>query len=109
MPKFEYTSEFSVKDALEAMGMTDAFSGSADFSGMTGDKDLYIKDVVHKAFISVDEAGTEAAAASAVIMDRLSLPLEPAEVNLDHPFIYLIRDIQTGTILFMGSVVNPAG
>ena len=73
---------------------------------MTGNDELYIKDVVHKAFVSVDEAGTEAAAASAVIMD-LKAVMENAEVTLDHSFIYLIRDIETGTILFIGSLVNP--
>jgi serpin B len=106
MPKFEYESQFSVKEALEAMGMTEAFSMGADFSGMTGNDELYIKDVVHKAYVSVDEAGTEAAAASAVIMD-LKAVMENAEVTLDHSFIYLIRDIETGTILFIGSLVNP--
>ena len=106
MPKFEYDSQFSVKDALEAMGMTDAFSMAADFSGMDGTTDLFIKDVVHKAFVSVDEAGTEAAAASAVVMNFKGV-MENAEVTLDHSFIYLIRDIETGTILFMGSLVNP--
>lgn len=107
MPKFEYESQFSVKDALEAMGMTNAFDMAADFSGMDGTYDLYIEDVVHKAYVSVDEAGTEAAAASAVVMN-LKAVLEQAEVTLDHSFIYLIRDIETGTILFIGSVVNPA-
>ncbi len=107
MPKFEYESRFSVKDALQAMGMTDAFEMAADFSGIDGTYDLYIEDVVHKAFVSVDEAGTEAAAASAVIINLKGL-LEQAQVTLDHSFIYLIRDIQTNTILFIGSVVNPA-
>jgi serpin B len=108
MPKFEYESEFSLKETLEAMGMTDAFSYAADFSGMTGNYDLFIKDVVHKAFVSVDEAGTEAAAASAVIIDLKAAPGEPVEVTVDSPFIFLIRDIQTETILFIGRVVNPA-
>jgi serpin B len=107
MPKFEYESEFSLKATLEALGMTDAFSMAADFSGMTGNDDLFIKDVVHKAFVSVDEAGTEAAAASAVIMDLKGIPGKPVEVTVDHPFIYLIRDIKTGAILFIGRVMNP--
>ncbi|HEX79049.1 MAG TPA: serpin family protein [Dehalococcoidia bacterium] len=107
MPKFEYDSEFSLKAALEAMGMPVAFSMDADFSGMTGNADLFIKDVVHKAFVSVDEVGTEAAAASAVIMELKAVPGEPVEVTIDQPFIYLIQDIQTGAILFIGSVVNP--
>ena len=108
MPKFDYESEFSLKDTLEALGMKDVFSMNADFSGMTGNFDLFIKDVVHKAFVSVDEAGTEAAAASAVIMDLKAGPGSPIEVTIDRPFIYLIRDIETGTILFAGRVMNPA-
>jgi serpin B len=108
MPKYEYESEFSLKDALEALGMTEAFSMVADFSGMTGNDDLFIRDVVHKAFVSVDEAGTEAAAASAVIMDLKAMPGQPVTVTLDRPFIYLIRDIETGTVLFLGRLVNPA-
>ena len=84
--------------------MTDAFSMAADFS-VSMNYDLFIEDVVHKAFVSVDEAD-EAAAASAVVINLKGM--EQAEVNLDHPFIYLIRDIQTNTVLFIGSVVNPA-
>jgi serpin B len=106
MPKFEYSSQFSVKDALVTMGMKDAFSMVADLSGIDGSYDLFIEDVVHKAYVSVDEAGTEAAAASAVIINLKGI-LEQAEVNLDHPFIYLIRDIETNTILFVGRVMNP--
>ncbi len=108
MPKFEFESEFSLKGTLSAMGMPIAFSESADFSGMTGNRDLYIADVVHKAFVSVDEAGTEAAAATAVVMELTAVPGEPVEVTIDHPFIFLIRDIETGAILFVGRVVNPS-
>ena len=75
---------------------------------MTGNTDLFIKDVVHKAFVSVDEKGTEAAAASAVIMELKAAPGAPVEMTVDLPFIFLIRDIQTGTVLFMGRVHNPA-
>ncbi len=107
MPKFEFDSEFNLKTTLAAMGMPTAFSGAADFSGMTGSPDLYIDEVIHKAFVSVDEAGTEAAAATAVIMKLTSMPEEPVNVIVDHPFIFLIRDIETGTILFIGRVVNP--
>ncbi|MFC2070485.1 serpin family protein, partial [Chloroflexota bacterium] len=77
MPKFEYESEFGLKNTLAAMGMPIAFSGDADFSGMTGSKDLFIDEVIHKAFVSVDEAGTEAAAATAVIMKLTAMPEEP--------------------------------
>ncbi|MFC1947748.1 serpin family protein [Chloroflexota bacterium] len=108
MPKFEFESEFKMKDTLSAMGMPIAFGSGADFSGMTGGKDLYIDQVIHKAFVSVDEAGTEAAAATAVDMKLTSMPAEPVKVNVDHPFIFLIRDIKTGTILFIGRVLNPA-
>jgi serpin B len=108
MPKFEFDSEFSLGKTLAAMGMPVAFSGGADFSGMTSNRDLFIADVVHKAFVSVDEAGTEAAAATAVVMPMAMPPEEPVEVTIDHPFIFLIRDIETGTILFIGRVVNPS-
>jgi serpin B len=107
MPKFEFESEFGLKETLMAMGMVEPFQDSADFSGMSSQSDLHIDDVVHKAFVSVDEAGTEAAAASAVIVGTTSMPPEPVAVTLDRPFIFLIRDIQTGTILFIGRVMNP--
>jgi serpin B len=106
MPKFEFDSEFSLKDTLAGMGMPAAFSAAADFSGMTGTRDLYISKVLHKAFVSVDEAGTEAAAATAVTMEEA--PPEPlVEVTIDRSFIFLIRDIETGAILFVGRVLNP--
>ena len=107
MPTFEFESDFSLADTLVDMGMPDAFSGNADFSGMTGDRDLFISDVIHKAFVSVDEAGTEAAAATAVVMKRSAVPEEPVEVTVDRPFVFLIRDIETGAILFVGRVVDP--
>ncbi|MGB6874316.1 MAG: serpin family protein, partial [Dehalococcoidia bacterium] len=89
------------------MGMPIAFSGAADFSGMTGSPDLFISEVIHKAFVSVDEAGTEAAAATAVIMEYSAVPESLMEVTVDRPFIFLIRDIETGAILFVGRVMNP--
>jgi len=107
MPKFEFDSEFSLTDTLAGMGMPIAFSGAADFSGMTGSPDLFISEVLHKAFVSVDEAGTEAAAATAVIVGETAIPGQPVEVTIDHPFIFLIRDIETGAILFVGHVMNP--
>ncbi|HEY98436.1 MAG TPA: serpin family protein [Dehalococcoidia bacterium] len=108
LPKWEYESSFMMKEVLKAMGMPIAFTDGADFSGMTGRRDLYIDEVIHKAFVSVDEAGTEAAAASAVIMKLTAMPTDTAVVTVDRPFIYLIRDIETGAILFFGRVVNPA-
>jgi len=107
MPQFEFDSEFSLKDTLAGMGMPIAFSSGADFSGMTGNPELFISDVVHKAFVAVDEAGTEAAAATAVIMTLTAVPEPPVEVTIDRPFIFLIRDIDTGAILFVGRVMNP--
>ena len=108
MPKFKFESEFGLTDTLAAMGMPVAFTGAADFSGMTGNRDLFIAEVLHKAFVSVDEAGTEAAAATAVAMSLTAAPGEPVEVTLDRPFIFLIRDIETDAILFVGRMVNPS-
>jgi len=107
MPKFEFDSSFGLKKTLTEMGMPVAFSEEADFSGITGKKDLFISDVIHKAFVSVDEAGTEAAAATAVIMELTAMPETPVEVTLNRPFIFFIRDIETGAILFVGRVMNP--
>ncbi len=108
LPKFEFESEFSLKKVLSAMGMPVAFSDQADFSGMTGKQDLKIAEVIHKAFVTVDEDGTEAAAATAVIVELTAAPMEPVEMTIDHPFIFLIRDIETESILFIGRVVNPS-
>jgi serpin B len=94
--------------ALRKLGMEDAFGEAADFSGMTGNRDLSISDVIHKAFVSVDEQGTEAAAATAVIMKLTSIPAEPVEVTVDRPFMFVIRDIEAGTILFVGRVMDPS-
>lgn len=107
IPKFEFESEFSLVDTLALMGMPVAFSAAADFSGMTGTRDLAIAEILHKAFVSVDEAGTEAAAATAVVMKETAMPETLIEVTVNSPFIFLIRDIDTGTILFVGRVVNP--
>ena len=108
MPKFEFESSFALKDTLSEMSMPVAFSPDADFSGMTGNRELSITEVVHKAFVSLDEAGTEAAAATAVIVGLTAIPVEPVTINIDRPFIFLIRDIETGAILFVGRVLNPS-
>ena len=112
LPKFEFESQFRLGETLRSLGMSDAFdSAASDFSGMdrrsclAGDSEcLYIREVVHKAFVSVDEAGTEAAAATAVMMQAESAPPSPVSVTVDRPFIFLIRDRDTGTILFAGRV-----
>ena len=106
-PKFEFETEISLASTLATMGMPTALSDAADFSGMTGAKDLFISDVFHKAFVSVDEEGTEAAAATAVEMSLTSMPESPLELTVDRPFLFLIREHDTGTVLFMGRVVNP--
>ena len=108
MPRFKVESQFNLKKALASLGMPIAFSASeADFSGMDGQKDLYISDVVHKAYVNVDENGTEAAAATGVVVGTTSMPAKTYQVTLDHPFIFFIRDIQTGAILFLGRVASP--
>jgi serpin B len=106
MPKFNFDSSFSLNDALSALGMPISFSDQADFSGMTGNKDLTIADVVHKAFVAVDEQGTEAAAATGVVMSATAMMQNSLTIN--QPFIFVIRDMQTGSILFVGRVMNPA-
>ncbi|HUH96976.1 MAG TPA: serpin family protein [Anaerolineales bacterium] len=108
-PKFTFSADFSLSDQLKSLGMTDAFdSNKADFSGMTGDHDLFIGDVVHKAFVAVDEKGTEAAAATAAIMMAMSAPSQSkVRLVIDRPFIFVIRDLTSGQFLFIGRVLNP--
>jgi serpin B len=111
LPRFESGSAISLKDVLSALGMPNAFdSDTADFSGMTGRPDLVIDEVIHQANLRLDESGTEAAAATAVIMGlRGSAPREePPRIVLDRPFLYLIRDSDTGAILFIGRLVQPS-
>lgn len=107
LPKFKMTLQFGLDKTLASMGMPDAFNVGADFSGMDGTKMLYISAVIHKAFIAVDEEGTEAAAATAVVMKLLSAPVSPPVFRADHPFVFIIRDNLSGSILFFGRVVDP--
>jgi len=107
LPKFTFNTAAGLNSVLKSLGMSAAFDPTnADFSGITGNYDLSIQEVVHKAFISVDENGTEAAAATGLSMGNTSVPPTPAIINIDHPFIFAIRDRQTGTILFLGKVVT---
>ncbi|NLW83101.1 MAG: serpin family protein [Phycisphaerae bacterium] len=107
LPKFRMSCQFSLDRTLAAMGMPDAFGDAADFSGMTGAKDLLISDVLHKAFVEVNEEGTEAAAATGVVMRLRSMPAPTPVFRADRPFVFVIRDNATGSILFMGRVADP--
>lgn len=111
VPRFEMRSSMVLKTVLTAMGMGPAFS-EADFSGITGDRSLAISEVVHEAWVRVDEAGTEAAAATAVVFDAGAAPLpedEPRAIRLDRPFLGLIRHAPSGAILFMARITSPQG
>ncbi len=111
VPRFKMTSQFGLKDTLEALGMALAFDQRrADFSRMSSSESLYVSAVVHKAFVDVNEEGTEAAAATGVVMMPTMAPVKPEEpptFRADHPFVFLIRDNQTGSILFLGRMTNP--
>lgn len=91
------------------MGITDIFSRKADFGAMMGNPPdgTHVSDVIHKAFVEVNEEGTEAAAATAVMMRFMCMPLEPMVFKADHPFLFLIRDNSTGTVLFIGRFLKP--
>jgi len=104
LPKFKLTSGFELKAVLAEMGMRDAFGPAADFSGMTAGKALRISEVIHKAFVNVNEEGTEAAASTAVTMDKSA---RWELFRADHPFLFLIRDRRSGALLFVGRVLNP--
>jgi serpin B len=109
LPRFKIETGTALADHLKALGMTSAFvGGRADFSGMDGTHDLYISQVVHKAFINVAEKGTEAAAATAVVMSGGSAAPTGLEFDATRPFLYFLRDQPTGAILFMGRVLDPS-
>jgi serpin B len=109
MPRWTFRSPvLSLTEPLTALGMKDAFLPyQADFSGMDGKRDLFVSDIAHQAFVAVDEAGTEAAAATGVIIGVTAAPVAPVSFVVDQPFVYLIRDIPTGAILFVGRTVDP--
>lgn len=108
IPKFRVESQFSLREMLSRMGMGRAFTGSADFSGIDGRRDLALSNVLHKALVDVSEEGTEAAAAtgSAVALVRMIVP-EHTVFRADHPYVFLIRDAQSGLVLFAGRLTNP--
>ena len=105
-PKFKVETRYDLIPPFKSLGVKDAFADAADFSGMDGTRNLYISAILHKAFVEVDEKGTEAAAATAGGVTLMSAPSYP-RFNADHPFLFLIRDNATGSILFMGRMVNP--
>ncbi|HEY4633982.1 MAG TPA: serpin family protein [Candidatus Limnocylindrales bacterium] len=109
LPKFGIATKAQLKDVLTALGMPSAFDPDrADFSGITAEERLYITDVIHQANIDVDEMGTEAAAATAVVMGTTSAPAEPVSLRVDRPFLFALRDLPTGTVLFLGRVADPS-
>ena len=111
LPRFKFDARYALqsREYLPALGMIDAFDGrAADFSGLTGHRDLSVSGVFHKAFVDVNESGTEAAAATGMVVGLTSLPAREIVVRADHPFLFLIQHKPTGTILFLGRVANPA-
>ena len=108
VPKFKMISQFGLASTLKSMGIKDAFSSKADFSGINGKRNLFISAVIHKAYVEVNEEGTEAAAATGIVMRLTSVgPARIPVFRADHPFLFLIRDNLSGSILFIGRVANP--
>jgi serine protease inhibitor len=112
LPKFKMTSEFSLSKTLSEMGMKLLFSDGADLSAMNGKGGLFVSDAIHKAFVDVNEEGTEAAAATAIVVRPTSARIDPKPTPVfkaDHPFFFAIRDQRTGSVLFVGRVTDPTG
>lgn len=108
IPKFKFTAPYDLKDYLIDMGLKDAFNpGLADLSGIGGKRDLFVSDAYHKAFVDVNEEGTEAAAATGIVVAKSSMPIRIPEFKANHPFLFIIQETATGNILFMGKVVDP--
>jgi serpin B len=111
MPRFGIETRAEMKTILTALGMPQAFqAGAADFTGINGTEPLFISTVIHQANIDVDEKGTEAAAATAVGMDTGGGPsaVKDITLRLDQPFLFFVRDVETGAVLFMGRVTDPS-
>ena len=107
-PRFKYGFKKTLKDVLTDMGMGIAFTDGADFSNISDQYDLLINDVTHQTFIETNEEGTEAAAATVVGIGVTSVPPAPLVFKMDHPFIYIIRETTTNSIIFMGRVADPS-
>jgi serine protease inhibitor len=108
LPKFKVKSHLDLAEALGAMGMRRAFTGDADFSGISSEGRLQISHVLHEAYVDVDEHGTEAAAATAVTLVYGAIISTPREFKVDRSFLFFIRDTESGVVLFAGRVVDPA-
>ena len=105
LPKFEFDTKYFMKETLSSLGMPTAFSGTANFSGMTLAEQLFIDQVIHQAYIKVDEEGTEAAAITSIGVSLTSMP-QTTYFRVDRPFIFVIRDHHSNTILFIGKVLE---
>jgi serpin B len=110
LPRFTMTQQFELSSALSAMGMPQAFTDAADFSAMTGKPGFTISAAIHKAFIDVNEKGTEAAAATSLVVTASAMRYEPPPIDFraDHPFVFLVLDKKSGSILFLGRVADPS-
>jgi serpin B len=108
LPKFGAESKVALGSVLAALGMPTAFTDAADFSGITTQEPLLISAVIHQANIDVDEKGTTAAAATAVVMVATGAPLEPVTLTVDRPFLFALRDVETGAVLFLGRIADPS-
>jgi len=107
IPKFKFETKYLLNSIMQNMGMLDAFTSNADFSKMDGTRELFISKALHQAYIDVNEEGTEAAAATAIVVELKAIP-DPKEFTADHPFIFLIEHKPTDSILFMGKVMDPS-
>jgi len=107
LPKFKFSADYELNDPLKELGMESAFNEDADFSGITEKKELFISDVIHKSFVDVNEKGTEAAAATGVVFRKSSAIMKTSKFNADHPFIFIIKDNKSSSILFLGRIMNP--
>ncbi len=108
LPRFATRSQLELRDLLATLGMSTAFSDDADFSAITTDEPLQIAAVVHQADIDVDEHGTEATAATAVLMRPASLPIDIVDLSVDRPFLFALRDLETGAVVFLGRIADPS-
>ena len=108
LPKFQFRTAASLKAPLSRLGMPTAFTGNADFSVISPREPLLLQEALHQAFIAVDEKGTEAAAATGFFGGATGGPSQVVELTVDRPFLFLVRDDETGAILFMGRVLDPS-